>query len=94
MAALALMTYASRAAALVLLPPLPPHVRAVMDRMPPALFAGLAAQSLIVPGEGLVVGPTIAGAVGALAVSPRRSLPLCLAAGVGCYIAWSLISGA
>jgi branched-subunit amino acid transport protein len=93
-AIVALITYASRAAALVFLPPLPPRVRSLLDRMPPALFAGLAAQSLIVPGEGLVAGPTIAGAVGALAVSPRRSLPLCLVAGVAAFVAWSVVSGA
>lgn len=89
---LALVTYASRAAALVFLPPLPHRLRAVLDRMPPALFAGLAAQSLMVPGVGLVDSATLAGAAGALAVAPRRSLPVCLVAGVAAYLAWSLVT--
>ncbi len=90
---LALITYASRAAAIVLLPPPSPRVRQMLDRVPPALFAGLAAQSLIVPGDGLVATPTIAGAIGALVVSPRRSLPLCLVAGVLAFIGWSVLTG-
>lgn len=92
-AIVALITYVSRAAALVFLPPLPPRVRALLDRMPPALFAGLAAQSLIVPGEGFVAGPTILGALGALAVSPRRSLPVCLVAGLAAFVGWSMLGG-
>jgi len=91
-AVLALITYASRAGALVLLPPLPHRLRAVLDRMPPALFAGLAAQSLIVPGVGLADPATLAGAAGALLVAPRRSLPLCLVGGICAHLAWSLIA--
>ncbi len=89
---IALVTYASRAAALVLLPPPSPRVRQILDRVPPALFAGLAAQSLFVPTEGLAAAPTIAGALGALAVSPKRSLPLCLLAGVLCFLGWSVLT--
>lgn len=88
---LAAITYASRAAAMILLPPLPDRVRVVLDRMPPALFAGLAAQAVVVPGVGLGDSATIAGAVGALLVTPRRSLLACLIAGVAAYAAWSLI---
>ena len=88
----ALITYGSRVAAMVFLPPLPHRLRAVLDRMPPALFAGLAAQSLIVPGVGLADTATVVGAAGALAVAPRRSLPLCLVAGVVSYLAWTVLT--
>jgi branched-subunit amino acid transport protein len=87
---LALLTYASRAAALTLLPPLPPRVRQVLDRMPPALFAGLAAHSVVLPGGALVDGPILAATAGALLASPLRSLPACLVAGVVGYAAWGL----
>jgi branched-subunit amino acid transport protein len=85
------ITFASRAAAVVLLPPLPDRVREVLDRMPAALFAGLAAHSLVVPGSGLAPGHVLAAALGALIVAPRKSLPLCLVAGVLGYAAWELV---
>jgi len=88
---LAAITYVSRAAAMLLLPPLPDRVRAVLDRMPPALFAGLAAQAVVVPGVGLGDSATIAGAIGALLVAPRRSLLACLVAGVVAYAGWRLL---
>jgi branched-subunit amino acid transport protein len=91
--ALAALTYGSRVAALVLLPAPPARVRAVIDRIPPALFAGLAAHSLVIPGQGLVDAPTLAAAAGALVVAPLRSLPVCLVAGVAAYAAWSLVVG-
>jgi branched-subunit amino acid transport protein len=91
--ALAVMTYGSRALALVALPPLPPPVAAFLDRMPPALFAGLAAQALILPG-GSLVGPAVLGAaVGALLAAPLRSLPVCLAAGLAGYLIVALLAG-
>lgn len=79
---LGLLTYGSRAAALALLPPLPLPVAAVLDRVPPALFAGLAVQALVAPGGELADGPILAAALGSLLVAPLRSLPLCLAAGI------------
>jgi branched-subunit amino acid transport protein len=91
-AILAAITYASRAGALVLLPSLPPRVRTILDRMPPLLFAGLAAHSLLVPGAGLVEAPILAAAAGAALVSPLRSFPVCLVAGVVAYFAWGVIS--
>jgi branched-subunit amino acid transport protein len=91
---LAALTYASRAAALVALPAPSPGVRTIIDRMPPALFAGLAAHSLVVPGTGLVEPPIVAATAGALLVSPRRSLPACLVAGLLAYAAWTLLAGA
>jgi branched-subunit amino acid transport protein len=87
------ITFASRAAAVVLLPPLPPRVRDVLDRMPAALFAGLAAHSLVIPGAGLVDASVLAAAFGALLVAPRKSLPLCLVAGLAAYAAWELLVG-
>ena len=88
--AIGLMTFASRAGAAVFLPPLPHRVTAVLDRMPAAIFAGLAAHELIVPGRGLAEPHTLAAAAGALIVVSRRSLPLCLVAGVIGYFAWDL----
>ena len=64
--ALAVMTYASRALALAYLPPLPARVATILDRMPPALFAGLAAHALIGPQGGLAGPPVLAAAAGAL----------------------------
>jgi branched-subunit amino acid transport protein len=88
---LAALTYGSRVAALVLLPAPSPRVRGVIDRMPAALFAALAAHALVVPGTGLADPATLAAAFGALLVSPLRSLPACLVAGVVAYAAWSLL---
>ncbi len=88
---IALITYASRAGALVLLPAPSARVRGVIDRIPPALFAGLAAHSLVEPGVGLADPATLAAAGGALAVAPLRSLPVCLVAGVAAYVAWTLV---
>ena len=86
--ALALLTYGSRAAALTFLPPLPQRVSEILDRMPPALFAGLAAQSLVEPGAA-TSAPVLAAAAGALLATPLRSLPACLAAGLA---GWALAS--
>jgi branched-subunit amino acid transport protein len=88
---LAAITYGSRALALAVIPQLPHRLRIVLDRVPPALFAGLAAHSVSVPGAGLVEVEVLAGAAGAIIVAPLRSLPLCLAAGVAAYLAFGLI---
>lgn len=88
---LAAITYGSRAAALLFLPRLPEGVRTVIDRMPPALFAGLAVHSLIAPGGTLADAATLAGAVAAVAVSPFRSLLICLVAGIAAYVGWGLL---
>jgi len=91
-AVLAAITYGSRIAALVLLPSMPRDIRRVLDRMPPALFAGLAAHSLVIPGVGLVETPVLAATAGAIVVSPLRSLPICLLAGVAAYFVWGMIA--
>jgi branched-subunit amino acid transport protein len=85
-AVLAVITYASRAAALVFLPSLPHRLRIVLDRMPPALFAGLAATSLVDAPAGMAAPEVIGAAAGALVAAPRRSLPLCLAGGLAGYL--------
>jgi branched-subunit amino acid transport protein len=83
--ALAALTYGSRAAALVLLPQPKGHLERVLGRIPVPLFAGLAVLSLITPERLLAPPPELAAAFGALAVSPLRSLALCLVAGLGTY---------
>lgn len=90
---LALITYASRAAALAFLPPLPGNARAVIERVPPALFAALAAHSLVVPDGGFADAQILAAAAGAVVVAPLRSLPGCLIAGVLAYLGWGLVAG-
>jgi branched-subunit amino acid transport protein len=79
------ITYGSRMAALVLLPEVPGRLAAVVDRMPSALFAGIAMQSLVAPGPEVAGRGVLAAALGALAVTPLRSLPACLLAGIGAY---------
>jgi branched-subunit amino acid transport protein len=88
---LGVITYASRALALVLLPSLPERVRGVLDRMPAPIFAGLAVHSIVTAGGSLVSGPTLAGAAAAAMVAPFRSLPVCLVAGVAGYLTWGLM---
>jgi branched-subunit amino acid transport protein len=88
----AAITYGSRAIGLAALPDLSPRVAAVLDRMPSALFAGLAMQALVLPGPTLAGGGILAAVVGALLVTPRRSLPACLLAGTIGY-ALALIIG-
>lgn len=92
-AALAVMTYTSRALALAYLPPLPARLATILDRMPPALFAGLAAHALIGPEAGVADAPVLAAAAGALAAAPLRSLPICLAAGLVAYALVAALGG-
>lgn len=84
--AIGLITYASRAAALVFLPRPSPRVEEVLARMPAPIFASLAVLSLIESDGGLAGGPVLLAAFGALAMTPRRSLPLCLAGGLVGYL--------
>ncbi len=88
---LGLLTYGSRMVALTFLPPMPHAIATVLDRMPPALFAGLAAHALFTPGIGLAQPPLLAAAAAAIAVSPRRSLLLCLLAGLAAYVLAGLV---
>jgi branched-subunit amino acid transport protein len=80
---IALMTYASRVAALVL-PKAPARLRIVLDRVPPPLFASLAALSLV-DGGAVAPAPTLCAVGGALVVAPKRSLLWVLAGGLVGY---------
>jgi branched-subunit amino acid transport protein len=82
---IAVLTYGSRALALAFLPPLPPRLARVFDRMPAPLFAGLAAQALVGPGGEVAAPEVLAAAGGAIVLSPLRSVPACLTAGL---VAW------
>jgi branched-subunit amino acid transport protein len=78
----AVITYLSRAAAVVLLPVARGALLGFVHRVPAPLFAGLAIFALV--GDELTVPDpsTIGAVVGALVASPRRSLGLTLAAGI------------
>jgi len=92
-AALAVMTYTSRALALAYLPPLRGRLATILDRMPPALFAGLAAHALIGPESSMADAPVLAAAAGALVVTPLRSLPVCLVTGLVAYAVVATVAG-
>ena len=83
--AIALMTYLSRAAAVVLLPRPSPRFETILSRIPAPIFASLATATLLDDGGALVGGPTLAAAAGALLLSPARSLLLCLIGGAAGY---------
>jgi hypothetical protein len=63
----------------------------VLSRVTPAIFASIATLSLVTEQPGLVEGPILLAALGALLVSPRRSFALCLVAGLVGYFAGELI---
>ena len=81
---LALLTYGSRALALVAMPDPPPRLRAILDRMPTPLFAALAATALFDEGE-LVDERTLIATAGAVLLAPTRSLLLVLIGGLSAY---------
>jgi len=85
--AIALITYGSRAAAVVLLPRPNPRFETILSRLPAPIFASLATATLLGDGGALVGGPTLAAAAGALLLSPTRSLLLCLIGGATGYAA-------
>jgi hypothetical protein len=88
---IALITYASRAAALVFLPPPRGRFGTILGRMPAPIFASLAALTLVTA-DGAPAGvPVLCAALGALAMSPKRSLPLCLIGGVAGYALAALV---
>lgn len=89
-AAIALLTYGSRALALVLMPDPPPRAKAVLDRIPAPLFASLAAVSLVEDRE-LAAPETFCAALGALLVTPTRSLLYVLVGGLGGYAVGALV---
>jgi hypothetical protein len=89
---LAALTYGSRAAAVLFLPPPPAGVQKILERVPPPLFAGLATLSLITPEGSLVGTATLAAALGGLVMTPLRSLPLCLTGGLVTYAVATLLN--
>lgn len=89
-AVVALLTYGSRAFALVLMPDPSPRVKEVLDRVPAPLFASLATLSVIEDGS-WGSPETLAAAVGALLAAPTRSLLWVLVAGLTGYAVGALL---
>jgi hypothetical protein len=87
----ATLTYASRAVALVFLPRPHGRFKAALGRMPAPIFASLATLTLVDGDRSLVGSPVLGAALGALILSPRRSLPLCLIGGVAGYALGELL---
>jgi branched-subunit amino acid transport protein len=83
-AGIALLTYGSRALALVFLPNPTPRLRSVLDRIPAPLFAALAVTSLVEDGQ-VADASTVSAAVFALIAAPTRSLLWILVAGLVGY---------
>jgi branched-subunit amino acid transport protein len=90
--ALAVITYGSRAAVLVILPDPPPALRRVLDQMPAPLFAGLAALSLVRESGALAPPPVLAAAAGAICAVPFRSLLVTLAGGLAGFALGSVLA--
>lgn len=82
--AFAVLTYASRALALVLMPQPSPRLRTILDRIPAPLFAALAAMSLFDGGQ-LKDSRTLLATLFATAMAPTRSLLVVLIGGVAGY---------
>jgi hypothetical protein len=92
LAAIAILTYASRAAALVFMPHPRGSFAAVLARMPGPIFSGLATLALVTDAQVLGGGPILWAALGALLASFRRSLALCLAGGLAGYLLTQALS--
>ena len=91
-AAIAILTYSSRAIALVLMPKPSERITTVLDRIPAPLFASLAVTSLVDDGS-LVAAETAFATAGALLASPTRSLLWVLVGGAAGYGVGALILG-
>jgi hypothetical protein len=87
----AVITYLSRAAAVVLLPGARGYLLGLVNRIPAPLFASLAVFALVGDEVAVPDGPAIAAAVAALLASPRRSLGLTLAAGITGFVLVTLL---
>ena len=85
LAAIAGLTYGSRLAAMAVLPRPSGRVEIILERVVPAIFASIATLSLVTDQPGLVEGPILLAAAGALLAAPRRSFALCLVAGLAGY---------
>ena len=83
-ATIAILTYASRALALVVMTDPPDGVKVILDRIPARLFASLATTSLIEGGD--IASPeTLCAALLALGATWTRSLLWVLVAGLVGY---------
>jgi hypothetical protein len=91
LAAVAAITYGSRLAAMAVLPRPSGRVETILERVVPAIFASIATLSLVTDQPGLVEGPILMAAAGALLVAPRRSFALCLVAGLAGYFIGQLV---
>ena len=91
LATIALITYASRAAALAFLPRPAGRFEAVLSRMPAPIFASLATLALITEEQTFAEGSLLTAAAGALLVGPKRSFPLCLVGGIAGYVVGELV---
>lgn len=89
--ALALLTYLSRAAALVLLPRPSERFEAVLQRVPAPLFAGFAAISLVTDLRGVAPVETLAAVAAAVVATRTKSLLIILAAGSAGYLVAVLV---
>jgi branched-subunit amino acid transport protein len=89
---IALLTYGSRALALVFMPPPPERARMILDRIPAPLFAALAVTSIVEDGE-LAGAETLCAAIGALIATPTRSLLWVLVGGLAGYAVGTLLFG-
>ena len=90
--AVAAITIGSRVAALAVLPPPRGPIAALVRRLPAPLFAALAALSLTGNDAGTAAAPMLAAVSCALVAALRwRSLLVILAAGLGGFLAASLI---
>jgi hypothetical protein len=89
--AIALITYGTRAAALVFMPRPSARIEAMLGRMPAPIFAGLATATLLTGDGSVIGGPILWAAVGALLASPARSLLFCLLGGAAGYALGALL---
>ncbi len=90
--ALAAITYGSRALALAVLPKPSERIQHLLERVPPPLFAGLAALSLFDEDGVLASAPTLGALCGAILASPFRSLPASLVGGAIGYLIGAVLS--
>lgn len=88
---LAVITYVSRAVAVVLLPRPSPRFETILSRIPAPIFASLATATLLGDGGAPASVPTLAAAAGALVLTPARSLLACLIGGALGYAAGVLL---
>jgi branched-subunit amino acid transport protein len=91
LAIIAAITYGSRAVALAFLPRPGARFEAMLARMPAPIFAGLATATLLTSDRSPVGGPILWAALGALLVSPTRSLLFCLIGGAAGYALGTLL---